>query len=515
MRVTRAGRLAVVLIGLTFAAFGGALATQIASNTWRFTESTLGVPALMAFSGVGLLIVRQRPMNSVGWLYLLSPLLFALAELFASLATVGRSAVAALPGQTATDIGESAVALLASAAVPTGFAGVAGLLLVPYLFPDGGPINRGWAALLAVFGLVAVIGVAALVTDPLARPAGGVVVSLFGYLVTLAALGKVVVIFAFLALGFISPVAVVARYVRAIGVERQQLRWFVYAAVVVCGWPLAFGPLVVITASALGLPDIVLRAVYPLPLVLIPAATGVAILRYHLYELDRLVNRSVAYGAASLLVLMAFLAVTAAAQFALAPVVGERSQFVAIVVAVGAAAIFQPLSRRAQGLADRLLPARAFLALLFTDIVGSTEIVRAVGDERWRSLLERYRTAVRRELSRHSGQEIDTAGDGFFVVFASPLDAVRCARAMDSAVQSLGLEARTGVHAGDVDMRGSRPTGLNVHVAARVMSAARPGSICISEDVHELLRASSLHFEDGGTHRLKGIAHPMRLFEAS
>jgi class 3 adenylate cyclase len=97
---------------------------------------------------------------------------------------------------------------------------------------------------------------------------------------------------------------------------------------------------------------------------------------------------------------------------------------------------------------DRFLPARARLTLLFTDIVGSTQAIVDLGDERWRDLLDRYRVAVRGELSRYRGREVNTAGDAFFATFDRPAAAVACAGAITAAVNRLGLHIRTGLHVG-------------------------------------------------------------------
>src|SRR5439155_11481051 len=99
------------------------------------------------------------------------------------------------------------------------------------------------------------------------------------------------------------------------------------------------------------------------------------------------------------------------------------------------------------------------LALLFTDIVGSTEKAAAWGDSQWRKALERYRATVRRELKRFGGREVDTAGDGFFVAFSAPQSAVRCAQAIAVATRGLGLPSRLGVHYGGCEVRGEKLGG--------------------------------------------------------
>src|SRR5207245_1394773 len=94
-------------------------------------------------------------------------------------------------------------------------------------------------------------------------------------------------------------------------------------------------------------------------------------------------------------------------------------------------------------------PNRVLATVLFTDLVGSTERVRELGDRRWTELLERHHAAVRRELERFGGREIDTAGDGFLASFDGPARAVRCAVAIREDVRGLGLEVRAGLHTGE------------------------------------------------------------------
>ncbi|HVM14353.1 MAG TPA: adenylate/guanylate cyclase domain-containing protein [Egibacteraceae bacterium] len=104
------------------------------------------------------------------------------------------------------------------------------------------------------------------------------------------------------------------------------------------------------------------------------------------------------------------------------------------------------------------------------DISGSTPLAQALGDRRWRDLLEEYRRVVRRLMARFRGREVDTAGDGFLPTFDGPARAVRGALSVREACTTLGLEVHVGVHTGEVEMRGGSISGLAVHVGARVGS---------------------------------------------
>jgi class 3 adenylate cyclase len=157
-------------------------------------------------------------------------------------------------------------------------------------------------------------------------------------------------------------------------------------------------------------------------------------------------------------------------------------------------------------------PDRVLATVLFTDIVGSTDHAAELGDRRWRELLDAHGAAVRRELERFSGREVDSAGDGVFAVFDGPARAIRCAAAIREGVRDLGLELRAGVHTGEVELAGSAVRGIAVHTGSRVAELAAPGEVLVSSTVRDLVAGSGLAFEDRGEHALKGIPEPKRLF---
>ena len=158
---------------------------------------------------------------------------------------------------------------------------------------------------------------------------------------------------------------------------------------------------------------------------------------------------------------------------------------------------------------------RVLATILFTDLVGSTERAHALGDEAWASLLASHNEAVRRQLVRFSGEEIDTAGDGFLAVFDGPARAIRCALEIREALRVLGLHVRAGVHTGEVERRaGDKPRGIAVHVGARIMSSGGAGDVVVSSTTRDLVAGSGLEFEDRGEHELKGIEGVRRLYAA-
>jgi class 3 adenylate cyclase len=157
-------------------------------------------------------------------------------------------------------------------------------------------------------------------------------------------------------------------------------------------------------------------------------------------------------------------------------------------------------------------PDRVLVTVMFTDIVRSTERVAAVGDRRWRELLEGYLGVARRQLERFRGREIDVAGDGLFAIFDGPARAIRCACAIRDAVHSLGLEVRAGLHTGECEIAGAKVSGIAVHTGARIATVAAPQEVLASGTVRDLVAGSGIRFDDRGSHVLKGVPGDWRLF---
>jgi class 3 adenylate cyclase len=157
-------------------------------------------------------------------------------------------------------------------------------------------------------------------------------------------------------------------------------------------------------------------------------------------------------------------------------------------------------------------PTRVVATVMFTDVVGSTELARSLGDRQWADLLESHNSRIRTELGRHGGREIDTAGDGFLASFTSPTQAIRCAKAMVRAVSEIGVELRVGMHTGECEVVGDKLRGMAVHIGARVASQAGPGEILVSQTVKDLVVGSGIELDDRGTHELKGIPGEWRLY---
>ena len=157
-------------------------------------------------------------------------------------------------------------------------------------------------------------------------------------------------------------------------------------------------------------------------------------------------------------------------------------------------------------------PDRMLATVLFTDIVESTAKAIEVGDRRWRDLLERHHTLVRRELLRYRGREVDTAGDGFLAAFDGPARAIRCACAIVHGVRDLGLSVRAGLHTGECEVADGKIAGIAVHTGARVAALAATDEVLVSNTVRDLVAGSGIQFSDRGAHALKGIPGEWRLF---
>jgi class 3 adenylate cyclase len=158
---------------------------------------------------------------------------------------------------------------------------------------------------------------------------------------------------------------------------------------------------------------------------------------------------------------------------------------------------------------------RVLATVLFVDIVRSTEKAALLGDRRWNEVLSHYYAALRRELRAFRGREVTTTGDGMLATFdgqPGAARAIRCAAAIRRGVRTLGLEIRTGLHAGECELVGDELGGIAVHIGARVMARAGADEVLVSSTVKDLVVGSGIKFEEHGAHRLKGVPKKWRLY---
>lgn len=158
---------------------------------------------------------------------------------------------------------------------------------------------------------------------------------------------------------------------------------------------------------------------------------------------------------------------------------------------------------------------RVLSTVVFTDIVSSTERASELGDQRWTELLDRHDAAIRRQLARFRGTEVNTTGDGFVATFDGPARAVGCACAIRDAAQQLGIQVRSGIHTGEIELRGDDIAGMGVHIAARVAAKADPSDIWVSRTVTDLVIGSGITFNERGSYELKGVPGTWTLYSVA
>jgi pimeloyl-ACP methyl ester carboxylesterase len=161
-------------------------------------------------------------------------------------------------------------------------------------------------------------------------------------------------------------------------------------------------------------------------------------------------------------------------------------------------------------------PDRVLTTVLFTDIVGSTARAAELGDRRWKVLLDQHDMVVNSELPRYRGRRVNAIGlgDGVLATFDGPARAIRCAIQLLERLRAIGLEARAGIHTGEVELRGDDLSGLGVHIGARIAALAGPGEVLVSGAVPPLVAGSGVTFDDRGLFELKGVPEEWRIFAA-
>lgn len=150
--------------------------------------------------------------------------------------------------------------------------------------------------------------------------------------------------------------------------------------------------------------------------------------------------------------------------------------------------------------------------LMFTDMVGSTQMAVEKGNSRFGDILEAHHAAVRAELALYRGREIDTAGDGFLASFDGPARAIKCGVSIIQSLKAIGINCRVGLHTGECEVREGRMRGIALNVAARVAALAPASGVLVSQTVRDLVAGSGLKFADAGSHVLKGLPDEWRLY---
>jgi class 3 adenylate cyclase len=155
---------------------------------------------------------------------------------------------------------------------------------------------------------------------------------------------------------------------------------------------------------------------------------------------------------------------------------------------------------------------RQLATILFTDIVESTATAETLGDRRWRALIDLHDDTARALVAEHEGHFVKTTGDGIVATFDGPGRAIRGATELQYELAKANLRIRTGIHTGEIEVRGNDIGGIAVHLAARIMAKAEAGEILVSRTVRDLVVGSDIGFQDRGNHTLKGIEGNWQLF---
>lgn len=153
--------------------------------------------------------------------------------------------------------------------------------------------------------------------------------------------------------------------------------------------------------------------------------------------------------------------------------------------------------------------------IMFTDIVGSTQMATELGDRKWSELLSAHNAEVRDLLAIHRGAEVKSTGDGFHATFDGPARAIRCAHQLHASLEKLGLRVRIGLHTGECVVDQDQIEGIAVHIAARVSNLADAGEVLVSQTVKDLVAGSGIAFSEHGEHELRGIEGSWRLYSAT
>lgn len=158
---------------------------------------------------------------------------------------------------------------------------------------------------------------------------------------------------------------------------------------------------------------------------------------------------------------------------------------------------------------------RVLASVLFTDVVSSTAAAAAVGDRRWRHILEAHNDTVAAQIGRYRGRLVKQTGDGILATFDGPARAVRCALAIGDALRPIGVRIRAGVHTGEIEVLGGDIAGIGVHIARRIADLADAGEVLVSRTVTDLVAGSGLSFSHHSTQQLRGVPGEWQMYAVS
>jgi len=186
------------------------------------------------------------------------------------------------------------------------------------------------------------------------------------------------------------------------------------------------------------------------------------------------------------------------------PWLGNSDMVVNAIIQFAEAAELESIN---EGLEERRLS-----TALFTDIVQSTEQLVAMGDQRWREVMDRHDNLAESLTSKFRGRIVKNTGDGILALFDGPARALHCAQHLVKELDGIGLSVRAGLHIGEIIVRGDDVTGLGINIAARVMAEAEPGEVLATRTLMDLTGGSEIVFDSAGTYKLKGIPGNFEVF---
>jgi hypothetical protein len=348
-------------LSLPFAAFGGGVLGFLSASARIFPSlGTIVLLALLAltFTTVGAVVASRRPENPIGWIFCAGGLILSVtvsAENYTEYAL--NASTGALPGV-------QYAAWIASWALAPTLLLVATMLFL--LFPDGKLSSREWGF---VSWTAVVASVVVALGDALGRSNLGTDYGSMGnpfavegavgnFLQMLGGFGLTLLVLCFL----VSLAVLLVRLRQASGVERQQIKWFAYAAAV-----MGTGPLVMLMLGGgySALQELMWYLGYFVGIVgfaLLPVATAIAILKYRLYDIDRIINRTLVYGALTVTLVGVYVGSVLSIQYAFRGLTGSRSQLAIVASTLLIAALFNPLRRRIQTVIDRRFYRRKYEA---------------------------------------------------------------------------------------------------------------------------------------------------------
>jgi len=321
----------------TIAVMVFSLATQQAGTMGSPLADSVGILMLLAFPTVGAVVASRRPTNVIGWLFCLSGPALLVQTALPTYAQWELSRVPTSPS------GILAAWLAQATSVPS-------LALLPILllfFPTGRLPSHRWRAAVVFVLAMATLGAVGYALLPtlyiLGSPASDNPVAIESEIMPVAGtVGDLLLVF----VGFpVAALSLLVRLARARGEERQQLKWFAFAGAIVAAAFIA----VVLSSSYGTQPAMLLTTLAFLGL---PVSAGIAILRYRLYDIDLLINRTLVYGATSAALAATFFGGVLAFQTVLRPLTGGSDAAIALSTLVSFA-LFQPIRRRAQDVVDR------------------------------------------------------------------------------------------------------------------------------------------------------------------